>query len=189
MSVESADVRAVEFRLARRGYDEQQVDDFLDQVVTALDERDAALADLRRQLAAQPPPVSAPQARRDDSEEAPHSAVDLLALADRTAQEHVAAAQAAAAEVLAAARAQATEITAAAEEESARLRAEVDAQHKDALGTLHLERRRLEDTVSELNRLSEQSRAELEAYLTGVLGAVREREGNWGPRSLPAISA
>lgn len=189
MSVESADVRAVEFRLARRGYDEAQVDDFLDLVVTALDERDAALAALRGQLAAQPQPVSAPQARRDDSEEAPHSAVDLLALADRTAQEHIAGASAAAAEVVATARAQATAITAAAEEEAAALRAEMEAQHKDALGTLHRERRRLEDSVSELRRLTEQSRGELETYLTGLLGVVRGREEAWGPRSLPAISA
>lgn len=185
MSVQSADVRAVEFRLARRGYDEQQVDDFLDRVVTALDERDAELGDLRRQVAADP----SPESPMDGLAERPHSAVDLLALADRTAQEHVAAASAAAAEVLAAARQEAAAVTAAAEAEADRLRAQAQAQHNDALGTLHGERRRLEETVSELRRLTAQSRSDLEAYLSGLLDVVRDREQTWGPRPLPALSA
>jgi cell division initiation protein len=187
MSLSPADVRGVEFALARRGYEERQVDDFLDQVVAGLEERDEALANAKRQSA-----VGGPEETLGSGSEAAHgaqTALDLLALADRTAQEHLAAADATAAEVLATARQEAAAMTADAKQEADRLRAEAEAQHRDALRALHRERRRLEERVGELTHQLEQSRSELETYLTGLLETVQNRESGTGPHALPAISA
>lgn len=195
MSLGPADVREVEFTLARRGYDEKQVDDFLDGVVAALEERDAALA-AARQRTGSPAPGAVPGAAAGTAGTEPRDrhrrdAVDLLALAQRTAQEHVAEAEAAAAELLATAGREAEVVTAAAREEAERLHADATVQHREALDSLHRERHDLEQRLADLRRLLEKSRTELETYLGGLLAVVREPETGSParPRALPAIPA
>ena len=184
MSLSADDVRRAEFSLARRGYDEKQVDDFLDLVLVAIEERDAALAAL-------PSPVPPAQVVAFGPDDAPERAVDVLSLAHRTAREHVAAAEAVAEELLERARVDAAALAAAAQEDSARRLAEAQERHLEALDGLRAERQRLEQQVPELRRQLERSRSELESYLRGVLAAASDSsaEGFSGPRALPSVSA
>jgi DivIVA domain-containing protein len=66
--VTGEDVRAVRMSVTVRGYRMTEVDWLVDQLVTALDERDRDLADLRARLAELPPgqrlPVQRPAAER-----------------------------------------------------------------------------------------------------------------------------
>lgn len=191
MSLGPADVREVEFTLARRGYDEKQVDDFLDGVVAALEERDAALAEARQRTGSPAPGGAAGTAGTEPRDRHRRDAVDLLALAQRTAQEHVEEAEATAAELLATARREAEVVTAAAREEAERLHADATVQHREALDSLHRERHDIEQRLADARRLLEKSRAELETYLGGLLAVVREPETGSParPRALPAIPA
>ena len=165
MQLNPVDVREVEFVLARRGYDEKQVDDFLDRVVEALEERDAALA---AATAAPPTAAQAPSG----------SVVDLFAMAQRTAEEHVAAAEAAAEELLTQARHEATQTVATAQREAARLRAAAHVEQAAELEELSRERDLLERRLTELQQLLGSTRAELETYLGRVFDAVRRADGD-----------
>lgn len=173
MSLKPVDIREVEFVLARRGYDEQQVDDFLDLVVEALEERDAALA------AASAAPKTAGQAPSS-------SVVDLFAMAQRTAEEHVAAAEAAAEQLVAQARHEAAQTVASAQRETARQRAAAQVEQSEQIGELSREQDRLERRVAELQQLLGSTRAELETYLNRVFCAVRGADGAAsGPHAVP----
>lgn len=179
MSLTPTDVRDVEFALARRGYDEQQVDDFLDLVIVELEERDAELAEARHSRPAGKVGTAAattdPESEEpEQGDPQPQGALQLLALAHRTAREHVAEAEAAATKVLETAREEAASVVAGARDEADRLRADAIVQHRDALESLHRERHSLEQRLVELRRLHEQSQAELAAYAERLLAVVRE---------------
>jgi DivIVA domain-containing protein len=62
MSLNPMDVQQRTFGVALRGYRLEEVDDFLDQVVAALRERDTELADARSRIAALESEVAALQA-------------------------------------------------------------------------------------------------------------------------------
>ena len=109
MPLTSNDVRNKRFgaRIARRGYAEEEVDDFLDEVVAALDERDATLGDLRdlltaaeRELATAQRDIEQRASERTHASTTPEAAAELLAIAQKAAAENVATAQAKAAELL-----------------------------------------------------------------------------------------
>jgi DivIVA domain-containing protein len=173
VSLKPLDVREVAFQSARRGYDEKQVDDFLDLVVVALEERDAALE------AAKAASPSAPGPHAPD-------VVDLFAMAQRTAEEHVAAAQRAAQELLTKARQAADSSIADAQREAVQLRAAAHHEQRTELEELRREHDRVERRLAEMQQLLASTRAELETYLTTVLQTARATHGDAsGPHAVP----
>lgn len=170
MSLSPADVREVEFVISRRGYDEKQVDDFLDLVVLALEERDAALA----------------EAAASRTEASQHSVVDLFSMAQRSAEQHVAVAEAAAEELVAKAHQEAAQVIASAQHDAARLRATVQVEYAAEVDELRRERDRVEGQLEEQRQLLGRTRAELEHYLGKVFDAVRSGEAApSGPHAVP----
>ena len=200
MLLTADDVRNEKFALAtltRKGYDEGDVDDFLDRVVGAIESRDATIAGLQRNHAAlaqelalvhqtsqagttaAPPPAS-PE---------PNAATDLLALAQKTALEHVAAARTEAAEIVADAEREARRTHADAQEEVRRSVKELENQRREIVVARRREQQELDEARAALRASGEQARTQLEAYLTGVLERVRlPRSSNEGGE-LKALSA
>jgi cell division initiation protein len=191
MSLTPRDVRDAEFSISRKGYNEAEVDDFLDRVVQALEERDAALAE-----ATAPGPATArggdPEPSRDYADgEATGPATELLALAHRTAREHLAAAETSAGQVLAQAREEAAATVAAAHDEALRLCAAAEEEHRRVTESLEHDRHDLEQRLVELRRLVDDTREELEDYLTRVIDTVRsaDTQRRVRPHALRAESA
>ena len=168
-------------RLGRKGYDETEVDDFLDEVfdemtrltreheelTTKLSAAQRALAvaqeQLRRGGASQPAPAEAPApapAPTPAAATAPpaEAATGILALAQRTADEHVASARKEAEGVLGEARRRAESLTREAEE-----------RQRQTLGALDGERVALERRLEELRVFEREYRSRLKSYLEGQL--------------------
>jgi cell division initiation protein len=158
MSLTSDNVRTQEFTRARRGYDESEVDDLLDEVVAALDERDAQIAELRTRIStadqelADARRAEGPAAPTTSAQPGPDAVAGLLALASRTADEHIAAAQ----------------------EEAQRVVADAEQQRNQILGELQHEQQRIREARTELRATAEEARSHVESYLTGILAKVQE---------------
>ncbi len=188
-----ADVQAVLFSrsgLGRRGYDEAEVDIFLDRVQTELSrligER-AALRDqvarLERQLADQPP--------RSAHDEASAKAVSMLSAAQQTADQYIADAESYSKrltreareryeQVVADAAARAAAILEEAERAGSASRDEVVAA---GVGNSELTKAELEEQVAYLRTFSQVCRVQLRAYLEALL---RDVEVEWG-RAHPGV--
>ncbi len=149
MPLTPEDVRQREFRLSFRGYNEEEVDSFLDEVEVELARLLKENADLRSQATAAPAPVSS---------EAEEMLRRTLLLAQRTADETVASAQAEAERMV----------------EEARTQAAATLQHAQQQATTSvadLERRRqaLEQHIEGLRAFEREYRTRLKAYLEAQL--------------------
>lgn len=176
------------------GYDETEVDEFLDEVEAELTRLYRENDELRNKLmAAQralaeagdnarpvtsqqvapppPPPVAAPSpapVQRAPVGGAPNpseAATGILALAQRTAEEHVAEARGHAERIVAEARARAEG-----------LQREIDERHRQMMGNLEGERASLEQRVQELRAFERDYRARLKAYLENQLRELETRD-------------
>ena len=162
MPLTPEDVRNRRFKTAFRGYDETEVDTFLDEVevelTRLLGEQEGLRERVRAAESAPPQPVHS---------EAEEMLRRTLLLAQRTADETVAGAQADAERMTSEARAQA----------EAMLR---QAQEEAAAATADLERRRqaLEQHIEGLRAFEREYRTRLKAYLESQL---RDLEGRGGP--------
>lgn len=208
MPLTPQDVRAKQFNpsgLVRKGYDEGEVDEFLDEVVAALEERDATIVTLAEKAAVQPTAESS--ANRDSvnldsvnldliyrdadsggtaERSSPEHAVALLAMAQRTAEEHINAGAAAAAQAREEAAREAAELTAAAEAEARRLLSDIESQRRRLLTDLHDEQRELHTEIDVLRSAAERSREHLLSYLEEALSTVQR---SVEPPHVPELTA
>jgi DivIVA domain-containing protein len=175
------------------GYDETEVDEFLDEVEAELtrlyrenDELRSKLTAAQRQLAegggeggtaqqaappapipqpAPPPPapVPAPVAQVPSGANVSETATGILALAQRTADEHVSEA-----------RTQADRIIGEARTRADQLKREADDKHRQMIGSLENERVTLEREVEKLRTFEREYRSRLKSYLESQL---RELDG------------
>lgn len=171
MPLTPEDVRNRRFKTAFRGYDETEVDTFLDEVEVELTRLQGEQDDLRKRLqAAQSAPPPQPVAS-----EAEEMLRRTLVLAQRTADETVANAQQEAERVTTDARTQAAAMV-------------QQAQEQVATATADLERRRqaLEQHIEGLRAFEREYRTRLKAYLESQL---RDLEGRGQPPSdTPAVT-
>src|SRR5579875_2492580 len=194
MPLTPADVRNKQFSTTRLrpGYDEEEVDAFLDEVEAELDRLIQENEELRAKLAEAmpdlmseprmeperiPEPVMVPPRPVEDNMD---TAARVLALAQQTADQAIADARREADETLGRARREADDILTKARRQSeqitsdARARAESlerDAQerHRQAMGSLVQSREELERRVDDLRAFEREYRSRLKAYLEGQL--------------------
>lgn len=177
----------------RDGYDQDEVDDFLDEVVSTLNELQTANDDLTSKLAAaerriaelsrtgaaeavvEPAPVAAPEpvfappvpATPEPvvvASSEPESATGMLALAQKLHDDYVRSGQNEAERVVADARTRADQIVHEAEETSSR-----------TLAQLEQERSLLERKIDELRVFERDYRTRLKSYLENLLGDLDNR--------------
>jgi len=176
MEVSGKVLREVEFRDRLRGYDTDEVDEFLEKVAVGVDALRAHLAELEERLAAaadQPPqvapPAPPPLVLADDD-----AIRRTLVLAQRTADLAISEAREEAARLVEEARAEAEAVVDRAEEGARRLRSEAEEELRSRVNRLGEERERLDRDVRELARVVETERARLTDSLTSALRFVTE---------------
>lgn len=180
----------------REGYDQDEVDDFLDEVVNTLRVVAAENEELKTKLAAaearvaqlsggevpapapEPTPAPAPAPEPEPVVEAepvsePQSAASMLALAQKVHDEYVNNGKAEAERIVGEARASAEHTVREAEDQKNR-----------TLGQLEQERALLERKIDELRVFERDYRTRLKSYLEGLLNDVEGRGSN---ASLPPV--
>jgi len=180
----------------REGYDQDEVDDFLDEVVNTLRVVAAENEELKAKLAAaearvaqlsggevpapapEPTPAPAPVPEPEPVVEAepvsePQSAASMLALAQKVHDEYVNNGKAEAERIVGEARASAEHTVREAEDQKNR-----------TLGQLEQERALLERKIDELRVFERDYRTRLKSYLEGLLNDVEGRGSN---TSLPPV--
>lgn len=173
MEVSGKVLREVEFRDRLRGYDTDEVDEFLEKVAVGIDALRGRLDELEAALAAQPKaaePAPAPAAPALDDD----AIRKMLVLAQRTADMAVGEARDEAARIVDEARADAEAAVARAEDAARRLRNDAEQELQARVARLGEERDRLERDVRSLSRLVEEERSRLTESLTSTLRFVRE---------------
>ncbi len=155
-------IEQIEFSEKFRGYDPDQVDDFLERVGAALSESQARAADLEhrvreleRQLEEAPARAPEPAAAPLSDDEEIEQATRTLMLAKRTAEAAISEARAEANQLLADARAKAEASTREATEEAERLVRDAQAQREELL------RQAKEDAEGEFAGQREQYQSEM----------------------------
>ncbi len=160
-------LREVEFRTSLRGYDTDEVDEFLEKVALTVDE----LQEKLRQLA-----YRAERAERAVSDRAAEEDADsirrTLVLAQRTADLAVREAQEQAAVLMDAARSESEKLLVDAREEAQRLTSDAQRRHADDLSRLHADRAKVTAELKELSELLETERKRLTESLRAALSLV-----------------
>lgn len=172
----------------REGYDQTEVDDFLDEIVAefkrliALNEQlESENAELRAggaasaaapaadtpETAATPSPVEEPAsaAAPEAADAAATSAAGVLAMAQRLHDEHVAAGEQ-----------RSTELVAEAEATAARLVSDAEEQKARTLEALAEEKAGLEGEVEQLRSFETDYRSRLTSYIEGQLREIRAQK-------------
>src|SRR3954469_15800068 len=144
----------------KEGYDEEEVDAFLDEVEAELRRLLSENDELRRApapaaAAAAPPPPPPPAVREEQPQEA---ALRTLLLAQRTADEAIAQAKGEADQIVSAARMRASS-----------MEAEAQQKHAAAVADLQRQRNALESQIDSLPGFEREYRPRLKAYLEGQL--------------------
>lgn len=170
----------------REGYDQTEVDDFLDEIVAefkrliALNEQlESENAELRAggaaaaaapaadtpEAAATPSSVEEPVAAPEAADAAATSAAGVLAMAQRLHDEHVAAGEQ-----------RSTELVAEAEATAARLVSDAEEQKARTLEALAEEKAGLEGEVEQLRSFETDYRSRLTSYIEGQLREIRAQK-------------
>jgi DivIVA domain-containing protein len=177
------DVREKEFSKTkyREGFDQDEVDDFLDAVAETIDgltrERDRALADLRAAEASPVSPGASALLRAATDTANPPSPSSMLAMAQKLHDDYVRAGEEESERIIFDAKAEADRI---------RTRADRDAQAR--LETLGGDRADLERKIDDLRRFERDYRTRLKAYLENLLGDLDHGAGkDRMPNSLPSL--
>lgn len=171
----------------REGYEQDEVDEFLDEVVEAMRELEAENADLKARLEAankriaelgegapiaesrpappvvEPTPVAPVAVQAHGGVEEPAAASGMLELAQRLHDEHVANGRVEGERIVAEARSTGEQIVRDAED-----------QRNRTLAQLEKERAGLERRIDELRRFESDYRTRLTSYLQGLLASVSE---------------
>ena len=173
MEITGKVLREVEFRDRLRGYDTDEVDEFLEEVAVAVDE-------LHRRLAEQPTRVvPSPAVSESRPEPVPEPRTDqgfdddairrTLILAQRTADLAIREANEEAASILESARREANDLVFQANENARRIRQEADEDFSVRIGSQLAQREHLENDVRILGDLVSQERGRIADSLQTVL--------------------
>jgi cell division initiation protein len=163
MEISGRILREVEFRDRLRGYDTDEVDEFLEKVAVAVDELVAELGAVRDKLA-----------RHSETGVDDDSLRRTLVLAQRTADLAVREAREEAAALIEDARLEATALTADAREEAGRMRADAEGDVRAQIGALEARRVELKRQVEELEQTAAVERSRLSAALNAALASLGE---------------
>ncbi|MGA8296938.1 MAG: DivIVA domain-containing protein [Acidimicrobiales bacterium] len=163
MEISGRILREVEFRDRLRGYDTEEVDDFLEKVAVGVD-------DLVGQIEAAREAAS----RVDDDAIDDESLRRTLVLAQRTADLAIKEARDEASAMLEDARAQAEELVGSARQEASRLREEAHTKAKETVAELEERKSTLSTEVAEITNFIESLRKQLVFALQGALETVGE---------------
>jgi DivIVA domain-containing protein len=205
MPLTPEDVRNKQFTTVRlrEGYDEDEVDQFLDDVEAELtrllrenDELRAKLAAATRAAAAGGGPVPLPAERKDDliptppgppapSGPGPDGAARVLALAQQTADQAIAEARTEANKIVSESRAKAEAVEREARARADALERDAQEKHRQAMGNLDQQRSILERKVEDLRQFEREYRSRLRSYLEGQL---RQLEAQADESMAPARS-
>jgi cell division initiation protein len=159
----------------REGYDQYEVDDFLDEIVVELRRLSAENDDLRSKLeaaearleggesAAPARPVSTPAPAVVDDSSATASANDLLTLARRLHEEHVREGVE-----------KRDALIAEGHETATRLVAEAEANAKSQLSSLESEKSKLKSSIAELTGFEKEYRDKLRGFISTQLSELDE---------------
>ena len=159
----------------REGYDQDEVDDFLDEIVVELRRLSAENDDLRSKLeaaearleggesAAPARPVSTPAPAVVDDSSATASANDLLTLARRLHEEHVREGVE-----------KRDALIAEGHETATRLVAEAEATAKSQLSSLESEKSKLKSSIAELTGFEKEYRDKLRGFISTQLSELDE---------------
>ncbi|MDA8295000.1 MAG: DivIVA domain-containing protein [Actinomycetota bacterium] len=180
MEISGKVLREVEFRDRLRGYDTDEVDEFLEKVAVAVDELRAEMARLTERAAraeqappeVAPPPPPAPPPAPNEYALDDDAIRRTLVLAQRTADLAIAEAREEAGKILAEARGEAETLVGQAEEHARRTRDDAEQDLHTRIAQLGTERERLEGEVATLARLVESERARLTEALSSALQLV-----------------
>jgi cell division initiation protein len=175
MDLSAKVLREVEFRDRLRGYDTDEVDEFLEKVAVAVEE----LQEKMRQLA-----YRAERAERSASDRVVDADDDTirrtLVLAQRTADLAVREAQEQAAVLMDGARTESERVLADAREGAKRLASDAERRHAEDISRLERQRDQVRDELKELSELLDSERKRLADSLRAALRFVE--------RTLPAPS-
>jgi DivIVA domain-containing protein len=197
MPLTPEDVRNKQFTTVRlrEGYDEDEVDAFLDEVEAELtrllrenDELRAKLAAATRAASAAPSTAPQPAVREEPKKAAPppppiqppqpapveagvgaDSAARVLALAQQTADQAIAEARSEANKILGDARTKAEAIEREARAKADALERDAQDKHRSMIGALESQRIDLERKVEGLRQFEREYRSRLKSYLEGQL--------------------
>ncbi len=181
MPLTPEDVQKKQFSTVRfkEGYDEEEVDAFLDEVEAELrrllSENQSLSRQAQQPAAAAAPAAAAPAAPAAPVEDPNETALRTLLLAQRTADEAIAQAKAEADQVVAQARVRAGTIE-----------SEAQAQHASAMSALQQQRETFERQIENLRAFEREYRTRLKAYLEGQL---RELETRTVEPATPSVTA
>jgi len=160
-------LREVEFRTSLRGYDTDEVDEFLEKVAVAVEE----LQEKMRQLA-----YRAERAERSVSDRAAEEDDDsirrTLVLAQRTADLAVREAQEQAAVLMDTARSESEKLRTDARDEAQRVTSEAERRHGEEMSRFHGERALVSGELKELSELLDSERKRLTESLRTALALV-----------------
>ncbi len=181
----------------KEGFDPDEVDDFLDEVVVEWRKALAENEELKAKLAAyesgeaQPAPAAQPEAEQPAAPEpvasapvaaAPAAPTDgaaqsagIIELAQRLHDEHVAEGKAQRDKLIADARAQAASIV-----------SEAEARGRDEMARLDKERTELESRIAELQKFESDYRSQLRSYIEGKLRDLETTGTNSGATPVSA---
>ena len=196
MALTPDDVVTKQFQHVRfkDGFDPDEVDDFLDEIVIewrkALEENVELKAKLAAYESGAAPEAAAPAAAEAPAAAAPVAEVPaepaptgsatatagIIELAQRLHDEHVAEGEA-----------KRNALIAEAETEVARIRTEAEAKQREESARLERERNTLEARITELRNFERDYRSQLRGYIEGQLRELDEKSASTGSTPVSAI--
>jgi cell division initiation protein len=190
MDISAKILREVEFRDRLRGYDTDEVDDFLERVAVGFDELTAELnaALARADRAEHQAPAPAPAVQAASMEDTSDSIKRTLVLAQRTADLAVREAQDEASKILEDARAAAAAAMSDARSSAELARSKAEQDLRDVVDRLSAERGRLETEVASLVALISSERTRLTNTLKAMLVKIDDINVSPEVRSVAAPS-
>jgi len=194
MSITPADIEALQFPIAFRGYQVEAVDNFLDRLQADLAEvsadraGEAAPVGGAADQAPTPDTSSTAADHRTEAEDAPAArALRTLARAEQMAEQMTAEAVAEADAIRARAHIEARDIVVAARAESSRIEAEVELRRQREIGGLMLQAQQLRSEIDRLTGVERQFREALQALVSEQQRLLEQRVPHLG--AAPATGA
>jgi DivIVA domain-containing protein len=172
MALSPEDILAKRFQVTkfREGYDQDEVDDYLDEIVVELRKILSENQDLKTQgspaseveVEAFPVAVNPPVPLADEDTDASKSIIEL---AQKLHADHVQEG-----------RVKREQIIRDAQREAARIVRDAEAQAREVLNQLELDRRSVEEAVEDLKRFEAEYRSKLRDYIQGQLEQILSEE-------------
>ena len=200
MALTPDDVVTKQFQHVRfkEGFDPDEVDDFLDEIVVEWRKTIAENDELKAKLASYESgstPAPAPAAAPEPVQEAPAPVEEAPAAADVAAAAQPAAASAGIIELaqrlhdehVAEGKAQRDQLIADAQAQAASIVSEAEAKGRDEMARLDKERTTLETRISELRQFERDYRAQLRSYIEGHLRDLESTATGSGATPVSAI--